>query len=215
MSLYLYPIFASKIFAVIIGLVNWRLLTKPYKLIAVQVCLILLTESLGLYLNHVRQCNNVFLFNIYNILEVWLLAYIGKQFITTKFARLILPILIFLTVYWFYCVLLRGIDEFFNWFFVVYCFFLVIIFTVILFTNALFNRKKVLGEPLFLICISIILYYGCTVPLFGVMNYLIKNDINTAARLFYISHTVEVLRYLLIAIAFYLYGRQAKRAYVA
>ena len=214
MSLYLYPIFISKIAAIFIGILHWRFLLKPYRYAVLQVFLILLVELIGYYLDHVKHLNNIFLFNFYNLIEAWLLAFIGMKFLSVKFRNAILYALVLLTLYWIYCLNSYGIDVFFNWFFVIYCFFIVVLFISVLFTNALFTKKKVIHEPLTLFCIAIVLYYGSTIPLFGIMNYLIKSDVNSAARLFYISHTIEIIRYLLIAFAFHLHATNTQRMYM-
>lgn len=215
MPIHLYPIFILKIISLCIGVYYWGRLTMPYRLLFSYVIISMLTDSIGLYLNEIKSPNNYWLFNMYNLSDVWLMSLIGLGFIKdATYRAIVLAFLVLLTGYWCYDFLLNRNKEFFNWFVVTYAVFLIVIYVAILLKSVLFKNKMILTDPLFVLCVSTIFFYGCIIPLFGVLNFLIKTDVNTAKKLFNINVVVNILRYILIAIAFYLYGSQAKRGYV-
>jgi len=214
MPIHQYLSFIVKIIAILLGIIYWNKFSTPYKLLTIQCCIVFLVEAWGKYLNATTGQNNVIIFNGYSLIELWLLGYIGLELISIKFKKFFVYALVLLTIFWIYSYSVYGPEQFFNWYFVLQCFFLLILYTIVLITKAMFNRKVLWKQPLFLLCVSLILYYACTIPLFGTINYLVQSNMKMAARLFYISHAINILRYTLVALAFYLYARQAKRAYV-
>lgn len=214
MPIHQYLSFIVKLLVILLGFMYWNKFSIPYKLLTIQCLVVFLVEAWGKYLNTTTGQNNVSIFNGYSLVELWLLGYIGLELIPIKSKKFFVYALVLLTVFWMYNLSSYGPTQFFNWYFVLHCFFLLILYTTVLFTKAMFNRKVLWKQPLFLICLSLIVYYACTIPLFGTINYLVQSNMKMAANLFYISHIINILRYFLIAIAFYLYGSQAKMGYV-
>jgi hypothetical protein len=63
-----------------------------------------------------------------------------------------------------------------------------------------------------LACIGMLIYFGCSVPYVALMSYLEKNDPAVNTFLYHlISDVAANLRYLLLAIAFVIAARRAKR----
>lgn len=212
MHAHIYLVFATKLIALIIGAYYLRYFSFAYKLFLAHVFAALFTEVLGLYFNTIKY-NNALLFNVFNLVEVWLLTLAASSLITTmKIKSLVYIFLFLITTFWVYNVIYLSNAQYFNWHLVTYSVFFIVIYIIVLLDNSLFRQKYLLKQPLFLMCISIILYCGASIPLFGTLNYMIKSDVKTAEKLFYISHVINVLRYTLVAIAFYLYGSQAKKS---
>lgn len=209
-----YLIFSAKLFAILVGSIYWRRFTLPYKILAVQCLLAFGVEAIGRYINQASGGNNTWLFNFYCLVELAVHSYIGYLLLSRKSRQAILVGLAILLMFWLYSFFTDGQNRFFNWYVVVHCFFLLILYTVVLMTRVLFSQKLLWKQSLFLICIASIIYYACTIPLFGMLNYIVDSNVKMAKGLFYISHIADVLRYILVAIAFYLYGIEAKKQHV-
>ncbi len=205
-----------ELLAILAGLYCWKLLSLPYRLLLIQVVLALIIEITGWAINKYLHINNLWLFNIYAIIEVWLLGLACSMFITVrKIEKLIWFLLPLITICWIVSVFVNGFFEFNNWIVVAIAIFYVVFYIAALFSSSIFGQKKALAQPLFLVAIAIIIYYATIIPLFGLMNHLVKDNLHTANKLFKINAVAAILRYTLVSIAFYLYGRQAKRAHVA
>lgn len=205
-----------ELLAILSGAYNWKKLSLPYRLTVLLVAFAVITELTGRIISHYFHQNNVWLYNLYNPVEMWVLGFICILFVNTKVGKKTIQASLFmLSLFWCITVGYNGIFAFNNWFVVLKSLFHIVCFIVILFDNSVFNKKKIYTQPLFLLSTGMILYYATTIPLFGLMNYLVKNDSKMALKLFHINHAATAIRYALVAVAFYLYARQAKRAHVS
>lgn len=204
-----------QIIAITVGLLYWKSLILSYRLIIGQVGMALLCQIGARYLAVELQQNNAWVFNIYLLVEVYLLTFSAFFILKNEHAKkIILMSLVVITAHWLYALGNNDFFSLFNWFFVFSAFFIVVIYTVVLFNKAVFQSQKILLHPLFILCIAHIIYFACIIPLFGILNNLFINDMVAAQKLYVINHVVNFLRYSLVAVAFYLYGSQAKRGYV-
>lgn len=205
-----------ELLAIIAGLACWKVLSVPYRFVLAQVVLALVVEITGWGINKYLHVNNLWLFNIYIVIEVWLLGLACSMLIPVrKIKNLIKVLLPLITVGWIAGIIIRGFFEFNNWIVVAIAVFYVFFYLIALFSSSIFGSKRVLVQPLFLMAIAIVIYYATIIPLFGLMNHLVKDNLYTAGKLFKINAFAAILRYALVAAAFYLYGKQAKRAHVA
>lgn len=209
-------IYATELLAILSGVYALQSLSLPYKLMLLQVVLSI-THDLGAWLiTHILLMNSNLVFNIYVHVELWIIGYACVLFINTKFAqRLILGSILAITIYGLISTYIKGIFVFNNWLIVITALFFIVVFILLLFHNSVFTAKKAYAQPLFLIAVSVILYCATIIPLFGLYGYLVKNDVQVIDKLFSINRFGLILRYSLVAIAFYLYARQAKRGYVS
>lgn len=198
-----------------IGLYSWRQLLTGYKLLVLQLLSAFTVELTGVILTR-SGYSNVGMFNVYLQFDLLLLGGCGITFLKRKMIkRGMLSLLCVLSVIHIIKTISDGLYTFNNWSIVAAAIFYIVLFIIVLFDNMLFSAEKIYKQPLFLISISAIIYYSTVIPLFGLLNYLVDTDLSLADRLYTINVTAIILRYTLIAIAFYLYGRQAKRAHVA
>lgn len=204
-----------QLLAILAGFYCINRLTLPYKLLLLQIFLAFINDIVAWAVQKYGGYNNVILYNIYTIVEVWLLGSTCRLLLTSQKARQIVKyLLLCLTIIWIVITIVNGINIFNNWTVVTNAIFYVIFYLVLLIDKSIFSHKKLYIQPLFLISMAIIIYYATIIPLFGLMNYLTSSNMQLAGKLFKINFGAAILRYSLIAIAFYLYGRQAKRAYV-
>lgn len=205
----------AKIAGIVIGLYNYKIFPLQYRILVQQVTIALIAELLGKYLNVNGYNNNSWVFNIYMLIEFVLICIAGIYFISRSSAKdIVKVVLIAFVLLWFLYWHLSSIGTLFNWFFVLSSLFSVMLYAYIMLTETLFRKKNVYDNPIFIISSSVILYFACTIPLFGAIKLLIDDNVATANQLYLINAFANILRYSLVAIAFYLYGRQAKRAYV-
>lgn len=208
-------IFICELLAILSGVYVWKKLELPYKLLVIQVVLALCTELLGWAIGFLLHENNMWVYNIYIIVEVWLLGAVCSLLIRNTTARIAIKILLpTITLFWATSCYLKSIFVFNNWTVIIISIFYLIFFIIVLYDNSIFNKKKLFTQPIFLVSISIIIYYSTIIPLFGLVNYLVEKDVHMAGRLYFINQGASTFRYTLIAIAFYLYGKQAKREHV-
>ncbi len=205
-----------QLLALLAGFYCMDRLTLPYKLLLVQIFLAFINDIVAWAVQKYAGYNNVLLYNIYTVVEVWLLGSAGWLLLTSPMIRQIVKYLLpCLTIIWIVNTIINGINVFNNWAVISNAIFFIVFYLMLLIENSIFSHKKLYKQPLFLIAMAIIIYYATIIPLFGLMNYLTSSNMQLAGKLFKINFGAAILRYSLIAVAFYLYGRQAKRAYVA
>jgi len=212
---FLFYVGVVQVIALIFGLFLSKRLNTFYLLFLLQLILAVLFEAYGYYISVVLGEYNLWLFNIYILLEISLLtlAYtvLSKNKITNIFAAISLVMLV---AFWVYSIYNYGINTLANIFYISGCILLVVLYFHLLFALVIFNSHKILKNPLFWICSSVLIYFGCFIPYKGIENRMISNDIDLAKRLFDINLGLNIIRYSLVAVAFHLYGTQAKRGYV-
>lgn len=156
------------------------------------------------------------MFNTYILLEMWLVLIIGMMFTSAKRAKQVtLYTAALLTVYWCYNWYTLGMVALFTKYVLAYFIAVTILFVHVALNNAIFSAKKILQQPLFLVCIAFIVSSTAPIPYFGMLNYLNEADIELSNTLYYINHIAGIIRYWLVALAIYLYIRQAKREIAA
>lgn len=205
----------TKTIALFLGIRLWRILPTAYRLVFLVTLISLVLEIVGKYIATVLHQDNVWVFNIYALVQTIMLGIAGLLYADKTLSRkIIFALLVVLTCFWVMYAINQNIDKLFNWFFVSSAIAMVITYIIVLLDNSLFKQQRIFTQPLFLISISYIIYFGSTIPLFGVMNVLVETDMHVASALFKINQVANIICYALIAIAFYLYGKQAKREHV-
>lgn len=206
---------AMKLIPILVGLYYWSLLKKPYRLIFLQTLIAFITEWLGRYIAVGMKQGNGWLFNFYALIEIAFLMLSAILFFKSRLLKRLTFIALLIMVMIWIANMLADYTVFFSAYLILCSLAMVVLYVTVLLENLIFKSKKITLQPLFLISISIIIYYASIIPLFGAWNHLQKSDPSIAKGLYYINEVANVMRYILVAIAFYLYGKQAKRAYVA
>lgn len=214
MKLFLFLVFTPAGIASLIGLYYWKSLSSAYRFVLSQTICAFTFESIGTYLTFVAHIPNAFIYNIYLLLELLFLSVGGAHFISRLYRKYVYAGLGVVTVFWIFNVIVGSFFELFNWLFVGSSILLVVLYSIVLFQQVVFKKIKIKLQPVFYLCLSVIFYFTSVVPLFGLINYLMKSNMLYANKLYYINLSLAVLRYALVAIAFYLYGSQARRGYV-
>ncbi|MGN6568824.1 MAG: hypothetical protein ACTHJ0_12770 [Flavipsychrobacter sp.] len=204
----LLTIVAGKIVAILIGVYCYKFLPKAYRYILLQVTLALVCEVVGEGVEKIYHKNNLWIFNLYLLAETWLNGLAGIVLLKNKSIKVAIHNTLFLlTVIWIINVYSNGMQIFANWCFVASAIATIIIYMLVLFNNA-FSKQSIFTMPAFWLSISIILFFGCDLPYFGLRNYLLKHSVNIEEQLYYVNYVLNFLRYPLIAICFFLCKRQ-------
>jgi hypothetical protein len=208
----LFILIPAKLLALAVGIYYLRNLSTAYILLLIQVLFATSGELLGYYLGTIKHQNNIWVFYYLLLIDCWLIGISGRYFLADGMLKKSVPILLSaISCIWLADLFKTGLNTFSNKFFICYSVLLIVIYITVL-TRPAFTEKNILKYPVVWVCIATILYYGCMIPYIGLLNYLLKNAPNTADRLYDIILGLNFIRYPLVALAFYLCGRQQQMA---
>lgn len=201
-----------KIIPLIIGIYFFRFLPKPYKLVFYHLLIVCVCEITGYFLTQAGQTNG-WLFNFFWLLpELLLMGIAGKDLIQSKLMKNVATVLMFIgIVIWIVNIYKSGINQFANWTFIYISIMLIVIYLNVLF-GCIFNGTNLTGSPAFWLSVSVILYFSCALPYFGLFQYLNTTSRSLAKGLFYINEFLNFVRYPMVAVSFYLLGKQGLAA---
>jgi len=201
--------------ALIIGLIFFKKLDFPFRLLFAQIVIAIAIEFIGYEIKkQLPGKHNAWLYNLYIPIDCGLLIWAAYAFIKEKVkiksGYFVLSYLGFICI-WLYGLIQSGINAF--------AFIAVSIDGIVVLTAYLFvlyysiisNAQKLIKLPVFWACIGLILYYGCSIPFFATHRYLetvLTNAENQ--KLFYILFILNYIRYFLTALAFFLHYKQSK-----
>lgn len=199
------------------GIYAFRYLNFLYRIFFFQLIPPLLIFILGSVLNYIANIDNVrpnnqWLYNLYMPVETYFLAWSAYEYFKSKKRTILIFIgyVIFLGVF-IAELFIKGISVFANHGYIAESALLLVIYLLILynyFTNHNNNWKR---SPIVWISIGIVLYFGGAVPYLSLMHFL--QDNHPRLNLFLFQFIIEGLanvRYLLLALGFWLIRRNAK-----
>lgn len=191
----------------------YKILPKAYKLILIHVIIITSCEIAGNYLSYGNK-NNSWVFNIFWILpELVLMSWAGAYLIPNRTIKRTIPFLVVLgLVLWAGSIYINGINTFANYYFLYVCLVLIVIYLSVLLGN-LFDAANISKQPFFWLSLSVLLYFSCDLPYFGLHSLLIDKYPVMAHRLYNINTVLNFIRYPLVAVSFYMLGKQTKNVY--
>ncbi len=202
----------GKIFTLIAGAINFKLLSRPYKIVWFLVLFAALSEAYGSYISYVLHSSNAWYFNIYMISEVWLMGLAALYLIKSIISKYILITLILAnTAFWAYNIYTYSIFKFASTSMILGCIIMTIIYILVLISNSLFSSKNIFSQPVFWLCLSSLLYFGGDIPFMGLHNYLFDKNPKLGDQLVNINTILDIIRYPLVGISFILLGRQQSK----
>ena len=172
----------------------------------------LLFDSLGLALRYAHLENNAPVYNIYWFFCLWFMSMAARRLINGDlFKRMMMVTPGVVTVLGIYFVWERNWTGLTNKLYLSVCIALVFSYLLVLMQLLSVNTKKLFREPVFILCITLILYYACNIPFWAYLDYLIHHE-NSVARKLYglITHPLNVFMYSSIAYCFVLAARHEK-----
>ena len=167
----------GKAFTLVAGGYNIKKLSVPYKIMLILVAFATVIECYGLYISTVLHNQNAWLFNIYMIIEVWLMGLSAIYLIYNKYLKIFWFLLLSSTsTYWIIDIYSHSIFQFATSSLILNCIILTFMYIVVLFSNSLFSTKNIFSQPVFWLCFSTILFFGCDIPFMGLHNYLFDKN---------------------------------------
>lgn len=205
----LFPVILPKIIALLIGCYYFRYLSEPYRIILYLIVAGILFETAGYFIGHYYQVN-LWLFNIYMLVEVFMYCYAAKYFLPRSVSK-VLPWLVAGDVaVWIYQIVKYSIFQFALVTLITGALIISVIYIIILTLNTMHSSKGLVKNPLFWLCISIVLYYVCDIPYMTIFaeklnNYMHKN---VSMPMVDVNNILNTVSNLIVAFCFLLIGRQ-------
>jgi len=157
----------------------------------------------------VRQ-KTISTFNIYIIGETIFIYLFGRNSITSLLFRRIIAVTTGL--FFLYCALNIYFNGFFSYPTAPFLLFSVngmVMFLGLLILQS--DKKHLFRHPLFYLNFGMIVFYGCTMPYYCVVNYFARVDQASLIKLFQILVISCYIRYSLTAVAYIVLYRQQKK----
>lgn len=173
----------------VLGMLYYNRMPLPYRLLFWINVLGLFVESSGHFISHNLHQANLWLFNIYLLVDVAINIYLARFFVRPAVSKFI-PLLIFIHVLvWMYVVHENSFVNFAYMSLVAASLIITILFLFILIDKVMHSDVGLTKDPLFWLCLSMILYYACDIPYMSTLafdandfihrnNYLHGIDIN-------------------------------------
>ncbi|MNU74585.1 hypothetical protein D3C71_640910 [compost metagenome] len=204
--------------AVLTGILAFRRMNWFFRILFLQVVVwSLFYTGSHVITQHQQSMNqpidNRWLMNIHLLIETGLLL-TAAWFVLPKALRTFMTtgaFLFFLTVF-IIQVWKQGFDGYLNYADVAACIVITLVFSVLLYTFGQQTREPLWRSPEKWACLGILMYFACSVPYVSMMNYLQTESPAVNTFLYYlISGAVANIRYVLLALAFWLLYRQTNR----
>lgn len=207
---YLVLVISEKIIALVVGVAFFRQLPIAYRLTMLQVLLGLVAEITGRYIVARYHEQNIWMFNFYWIAELWVAGMAGILLLKNPALRkAFISLLVLPSFFWLYFISVNGLAVMPSPALTAIDTSLVVIYATALFQNTVFEGRKLAAQPVFWLCLSVITFFACNIPLYSMFNYIYRTNPELLKKLFVITKTLNFIRYPMVAFSFYLYGRQA------
>lgn len=189
----------GNLIAAAIGIILYKKLPRGYKWIWIQVFVGLIVEITGHYLGK----GNVWLFNLYLLLDCGILITASYFLIQKNFFIYILPVLYIIFLYfWVVDIKNRGMHVFADHAFAIEGVILISLYILILWLNLLQYKRHFLAIAV--LSIAIILFYGCITPYFSMLKTIINQLTINQQNMLHLSllDVVNNIHYFLITVSF-------------
>lgn len=207
----------STVLATIIGLVVFRKLDRFYRLLLLQAIIYLVIDSIASALSIMpgNKYNNSWLYNIEILFETAVLFAAAQAYFNSNLSKQVLLIVFsfFLLVF---CTDVFYLSSFSNFAFhaaIAEGLLMTVLYIIIMYFQFMKKADTFITAPVILASIGMILYFAASIPYLSVIFYLQKVNAGLNRELF--QNIVVVLadvRYLFIAIAFFIAGRTSAAA---
>lgn len=204
--------------AIFLGILAFRKLDRFFRVLLLQVMVwslfYVFSHVITSYQKaHLLPIDNRWLMNIHLIVETGLLL-IAAWFILPKMLRTVLPIgaFSFFLIVFGIQVGNQGFEDYLNYADVAECIVITLVFSIVLFTFGQQGRVPFWASPEKWACLGILLYFACSVPYVSMMGYLERENPEVNTFLYYlISGVLANVRYFLLALAYWMIYRNAKK----
>lgn len=200
------------------ALYSFRYHDKAFRAMFYLLLYIVVHESVGMYINlfcsRELQRKAVAAFNIYIVTESIFIYLVGRYAATSLFFRRIIAVTTGL--FFFYCALNIYFNGFFSYPTAPLLLFAVnglVIFLGLLILQS--ESRTFFKQPIFYLSLGMVVFYGCTMPYYSVVNYFAKADNQILKKLAQILFISNYIRYILTTVAYIILHRQQKAARIS
>jgi hypothetical protein len=171
-------------------------------------CLLGLTaavELLSALLVYVLHKPNSWLYNFFTLVEFWVYGYYYLQLVRVQALRRILQIfLIIFPIFWVVTVFFIFGFNTWNSYVVIFGSFFSVLFAVMYYHQLIIAREiqSLRRLPEFWIATGMLIFYLGALPYFGMLNFLIKYNMDVARSLLKVLKVLDTLMYLLFSYGF-------------
>ena len=205
----------SMLFCIVIGRMYYGRIPTSFQLLVLHACVAVLTDVIGTVLTKTEYRHNQALYNFYLPLDFLLMLFATRRQLGRRFRPFaITGCVVFFSV-WLLSIAANGLQILATNAFICQAIFLAAAWFLVL----LHNIQQPPGREttgIYLIAISVMLYYCCIIPNFGLMHYLVRRDMKLTSRLFIINDVLNISRYFCTGLGLYLIStpdKSPKHAY--
>lgn len=183
----------------------------PWKLAATQLCVAVLVEGVGAF-SKSNPVFNTFMYNCYILAELLILGIAGLHWLKGRNARrCVLALMMAYVPVWIYNIAVYEKGSFANLAFIYGCIVLAITYFMLLYQSVIGRPERIYRLPLFWLCTGIIIYFGCSIPLFSLFHYFTSHGKEKlGVYLYSIIDILAIFRYGSTFYAFLLHDRGNK-----
>lgn len=194
----------TKLSLVFAGVSYYKKISAAYKLVVWHGAISLLAEIIG-YVISSYKLHNTWVFNIYVLLDYTLMGYAALLLMNkARFNSVLYYIWSILPFFLFWDIYEHSIYSLCVNFITLFYLVISVVFFYIMIVNTVFKPTAILKSPIFWLSISIVLYHGCTLPIWIIYKYAIDIKSSTSATFYTINNIINIFRYPLAAYAVYL-----------
>ncbi len=188
---------------ILVGFIEIKRLNVFEKFLWLQILISVINYGSGkLLIHYFGYSQNTFQYNIYFLIEIFIILYATYQFLRNKgVKKLFLIGMTVILVAYFTEIALTGINVFANYSFAFYSMFIATIFLYILYQVTNPRREEQNAKAILFISLGIVLFFLCNAPYMAMMNYLQKINPVLNAQLFHIiTDVLSNIRYFLFLV---------------
>jgi hypothetical protein len=194
--------------AFVIGIATFRRLPIAYKFVVVQLGFAMICEVGGYCVGMIGGHANAWIFNIYMLVEQWVLTIAAMLMVDKGWRRQTMAALLLVgTTVWIADIRTNSIVIFANFSMVTCSIVLTICYLIVLFAKDIMTSVHILRNPDFWLCVAILVYFSADIPFMGLRNYLFSSYPKVADELVNINRLLVKIRYPMTAVSFLLQAR--------
>ena len=202
--------------AIFLGLYSYRRLGVFHKILFFQTIAAIVSYGCAYFVASYQKyqgddVNNQWVFNLYIILELFILTFAATKILTGPKNKVYISIGMGVTLLTFlYQMSSAGFYEFANITAITEGIFIVIVCLLVIINSWLYQTKEISRSEVFSIA-GLALYFAGYIPFIGTMHNLLVQDEQMTSRLYEIMPILSNIRYLLLAVAFWLINSRSTK----
>jgi uncharacterized membrane protein YidH (DUF202 family) len=175
-----------------------------YRLFSIFLLTTFIIESVANQMAERKQ-NNIFIYNLFSVLEFCFYFFFFHSVLKGYLKKIkgSVIIILYLALALVNIFLIQGKNNFHTYTYILGCIICIILsITYFYFLFKYSTVSNLIKDPVFWISAALLLYYSCTLPVFGILNFLTNLAVPFYTELAFIIEFMNIALYLLFAIGF-------------